>query len=61
MFINITSMFGLLGYPTCSIYSATKFAIDGFSESLACELAKFDIRVKIITPEEYKPILRVVR
>lgn len=50
MFINITSMFGLLGYPTCSIYSATKFAIDGFSESLAYELAQFDIRVKIIAP-----------
>jgi len=50
MFINITSMFGLIGYPTCSIYSATKFAIDGFSESLAYELAQFDIKMKIIAP-----------
>jgi len=49
-FINITSTFGLLGYPTCSIYSATKFAIDGFSESLAYELAQFDVRVKVIAP-----------
>lgn len=50
MFINITSTFGLIGFPTCSIYSATKFAIDGFSESMAYELAQFGIQVKIIAP-----------
>lgn len=49
-FINITSTFGLLGYPTCSIYSATKFAVDGFSEGLAYELAQFGIKVKIVAP-----------
>lgn len=49
-FINITSTFGLIGFPTCSIYSATKFAIDGFSESMAYELAQFGIKVKIIAP-----------
>jgi NAD(P)-dependent dehydrogenase (short-subunit alcohol dehydrogenase family) len=50
MFINITSMFGLVGYPTCSVYAATKFAIDGFSESLAYDLADFGVKVKIIAP-----------
>lgn len=50
MFINITSMFGLIGYPTCSIYAATKFASDGFSESLAYELSHQGIGVKIIAP-----------
>ncbi|OQP63816.1 short-chain dehydrogenase/reductase [Niastella vici] len=50
MFINITSMFGLMGYPTCSVYSATKFALDGFSESLAYELAHLGIAVKTIAP-----------
>lgn len=50
MFINITSMFGLIGYPTCSIYSATKFALDGFSESLAYELANLGVTVKTIAP-----------
>lgn len=49
-FINITSSFGLLGYPTCSIYNATKFGVDGFSESLALELAQFGIRVKVVAP-----------
>jgi short-subunit dehydrogenase len=50
MFINITSTFGLLGYPTCSIYNATKFAVDGFSEGLAYELAQFGIKVKVVAP-----------
>lgn len=49
-FINITSSFGLLGFPTCSVYSATKFAVDGFSESLAYELAGFGISVKMVAP-----------
>lgn len=49
-FINITSTFGLLGYPTCSIYNAAKFAVDGFSEGLAYELAQFGIKVKIVAP-----------
>ncbi|MFC6101431.1 SDR family oxidoreductase [Olivibacter domesticus] len=50
MFINITSMFGLIGYPTCSVYSATKFAIDGFSESLAYDLGHFGVKVKTVAP-----------
>lgn len=50
LFINITSMFGLIGYPTCSIYAATKWAIEGFSESLAYELANFGVQVKTIAP-----------
>ncbi|MNG09298.1 putative oxidoreductase SadH [compost metagenome] len=49
-FINITSTFGLMGFPTCSIYSATKFAVDGFSESLASELVQFGIQVKVVAP-----------
>lgn len=50
LFLNITSLIGLIGYPTCSVYSATKFAVDGFSESLAYDLAHFGIDVKIIAP-----------
>lgn len=50
MFINITSTFGLLGYPTCSIYNASKFGVDGFSEGLFHELAQFGISVKLVAP-----------
>ncbi|MRG46890.1 SDR family NAD(P)-dependent oxidoreductase [Chitinophaga sp. SYP-B3965] len=49
-FITITSMFGLIGYPTCSLYSATKWALEGFCESMAYDLAAFDIQVKTIAP-----------
>ena len=49
-FINVTSSFGLLSFPTCSIYSASKFAVDGFSEGLAYELAQFGVKVKVVAP-----------
>lgn len=48
--INVTSSFGLIGFPTCSIYSATKFAVDGFSESMGYELAQFGVQVKVVAP-----------
>lgn len=48
--INISSMFGWMGYPTCSLYTATKFAIEGFSESLAYELGYLGIGVKTVSP-----------
>lgn len=48
--INITSSFGLIGFPTCSIYSATKFAVDGFSECMGYELAQFGVKVKVVAP-----------
>ncbi|MBS1660430.1 MAG: SDR family oxidoreductase [Bacteroidetes bacterium] len=50
MFINISSMFGLLGYPICSLYNATKWGLEGFSECLAYDLAHFNIKVKTIAP-----------
>lgn len=50
IFINITSTFGLLGHPTCSINNTTKFAVDGFSEGLALELAQFGVKVKVVAP-----------
>lgn len=48
--INITSQGGRVTFPTCSLYHATKFAVEGFSESLAYELLPQNIRVKIVEP-----------
>ncbi len=48
--INVTSSFGLLSFPTCSIYSASKFGVDGFSEGLAYEMAQFGVQVKVVAP-----------
>jgi NAD(P)-dependent dehydrogenase (short-subunit alcohol dehydrogenase family) len=49
-FVNISSMFGLTGVPSQSSYCATKFAVRGFSESLAMELANENIDVIVVHP-----------
>lgn len=50
LIINITSQGGRVTFPTCSLYHSTKFAMEGFSESLAYELLSQNISVKIIEP-----------
>lgn len=52
--INITSMGGLLTFPLYSVYHATKWAMEGFAESLALELKPLNIRVKNIEPGAIK-------
>jgi short-subunit dehydrogenase len=48
--INFGSTFGSIGYPGFVTYSATKFAIRGFTEALRRELAKTKISVSYIAP-----------
>lgn len=48
--INVSSGAGVFGAPMASVYSASKFALEGFSEALSYELASLGIRVKIIEP-----------
>ncbi len=48
--INISSGAGQVGFPGISAYVSTKFAIEGFSESLTYELSPFGIKVIIIEP-----------
>ncbi|XP_072029302.1 retinol dehydrogenase 8-like [Amphiura filiformis] len=48
--INVGSMAGLFGYPFCDIYVSSKFAVEGFSESIAPLLKKFNISVSVIEP-----------
>jgi len=50
LIINISSRAGLVGLPMISLYCAAKFAVEGFSESLAYELAAQNIIVKIVEP-----------
>jgi len=52
--INVSSMGGRLTFPFYSVYHASKWAVEGFSESLSYELAPFGIRVKIIEPGPIK-------
>lgn len=48
--ITTTSIGGLVTFPFNSVYHATKWALEGFSESLAFELAPFGVRVKTVAP-----------
>jgi len=48
--IPISSGAGLIGFPTSSVYSATKFALNGMAESLAQEVGAFGIKVTIVEP-----------
>lgn len=50
LFINITSTAGFVGYPFSNVYHATKWGIEGWSESLSVELAPFNIGVKTVAP-----------
>ncbi len=48
--ITTTSIGGLVTFPFNSVYHATKWGLEGWSESLAFELEPFGIRVKTVAP-----------
>ena len=50
MIINMSSVAGKFGFPLRSPYSASKWAIIGFTKSMALELGPFGIRVNAILP-----------
>nr|WP_256975101.1 oxidoreductase [Paenibacillus amylolyticus] len=52
--INFSSIGGLTSFPTLGYYHATKYAVEGISESLAQELAPFNIRVSLIEPSSFR-------
>lgn len=50
LFITTGSSAGLAGFPIGSIYDASKWAIEGWSESLSYELSELNIGIKTIEP-----------
>ena len=46
--VNISSVFGLMGYPTQSAYNASKYAVRGLTEAMHLELAQTDPNVRVI-------------
>ena len=48
--VNVSSLMGKIAAPTMSTYSATKFAIVGFTQALRSELAPYNIRVVALLP-----------
>ncbi|NHM31213.1 SDR family oxidoreductase [Neobacillus terrae] len=52
--INISSISGQIGFPGLSAYSASKHALEGWSESLRLELKPFGIDVVLVEPGSYE-------
>ena len=52
--INITSFAGSIGMPFLSLYNASKFAVEGFTQALQFELGLFGIKAKVIAPGAFK-------
>ncbi len=48
--INVSSIGGRVAFPLYSLYQSTKFAVEGFSESLYYELRSQNIKVKVVEP-----------
>jgi NAD(P)-dependent dehydrogenase (short-subunit alcohol dehydrogenase family) len=51
--IQVSSMLGLVTLPVLGLYNASKFAVEGLSETLALEVADFGIRVTLIEPNGF--------
>ncbi|CAM4520848.1 MAG: SDR family oxidoreductase [Paenibacillus macerans] len=52
--VNVSSVSGLAGFPGYAPYAASKFAIEGFSESLRHEIRPFGVRVVLVEPGAYR-------
>jgi len=52
--INISSIAGIIATPGLGLYNLTKFAVEGFSEALALELAPLGVKVTIVEPGPFR-------
>jgi len=52
--VNVSSVVGKMAMPVMGPYSATKFAMEGFSDSLRIEMKKYGIGVTVICPTSTK-------
>ena len=52
--INISSVGGSVAFPGIGFYNASKFAVTGYSEALAKELAPLGIHVTVIAPSGFR-------
>jgi NAD(P)-dependent dehydrogenase (short-subunit alcohol dehydrogenase family) len=51
--IQVSSIGGVNAFPTIGLYHATKWGLEGFSQSLAAEVAGFGIKVTLVEPAGY--------
>ena len=53
LIINMSSIGGVMGLPFQGLYSASKFAVEGYSEALRVEMYPFNIKVVLIQPGDF--------
>ena len=51
--VQISSVLGHTSFPAVGLYNATKWAVEGLSESMATEIQKFGIATTIVEPATY--------
>jgi NAD(P)-dependent dehydrogenase (short-subunit alcohol dehydrogenase family) len=51
--IQLSSVLGLITTPVLSVYNASKFAVEGLSESLAAEVSGFGIHITLVEPASF--------
>lgn len=54
LIVNLSSVSGLSGFPGYAPYAASKFAVEGFTESLRHEMSSFGVRVVLVEPGAYR-------
>ena len=54
LFINISSIAGLVSYPLASMYVCSKWAVEGFTEGIYYELRPLGVQVKLVEPGGFK-------
>ncbi|HVN86192.1 MAG TPA: SDR family oxidoreductase [Candidatus Binatia bacterium] len=59
--VNISSLAGVLGLPFSGLYSASKFALEGMTESLRLETRRRGIKVVLIEPGDFRSQLAATR
>ncbi len=52
--VNISSLAGLVAVPFLGVYSASRFALEGYTEGLRHELKPFNIRISLVEPNFIK-------
>ncbi len=52
--VNISSLAGVVGLPFSGLYSASKFALEGLSESMRLETRPFGIKVILVEPGDFR-------
>lgn len=59
--INVSSLAGIQGLPFSGLYAASKFALEGVSESLRLETQRFGIKVVLVEPGDFDTALPTAR